>query len=111
MDSSKVDMYMASNSKFFPPEKLVLVREKLLSADDSKYMVLSGVSLKDPTMMLVVSLLVGGLGVDRFMLEDIGMGVLKLLTGGVCGILTIVDWCTIMKKAREYNYNAVMMLL
>ena len=111
MDSSKVDMYMASNSKFFPPEKLVLVREKLLSADDSKYMVLSGASLKDPTMMLVVSLLVGGLGVDRFMLEDIGMGVLKLLTGGVCGILTIVDWCTIMKKAREYNYNAVMMLL
>lgn len=111
MDSSKVDMYMASNSKFFPPEKLVLVREKLLSADDSKYMVLSGVSLKDPTMMLVISLLVGGLGVDRFMLEDIGMGVLKLLTGGVCGILTIVDWCTIMKKAREYNYNAVMMLL
>ena len=111
MDSSKVDMYMASNSKFFPPEKLVLVREKLLSADDSKYMVLSGVSLKDPTMMLVISLLVGGLGVDRFMLEDIGMGVLKLLTGGVCGILTIIDWCTIMKKAREYNYNAVMMLL
>jgi len=111
MDSNKVDMYMAANSKFFPPEKLALVREKMLSADDSKYMALSSVSLKDPTMMLVVSLLVGGLGIDRFMLGDVGMGVLKLLTGGCCGILTIVDWFTVMGKARELNYNAVMLLL
>ena len=111
MDSNKVDTYMAANSKFFPQEKLVLVREKMLSADDSKYMALSGVSLKDPTMMLVVSLFAGSLGIDRFMLGDMGMGILKLLTAGLCGILTIVDWFTIMGKARELNYNAVMMLL
>ncbi len=29
----------------------------------------------------------GGLGIDRFMIGDIGLGVLKLLTFGVFGIL------------------------
>ena len=45
------------------------------------------------------------------MLGEIGMGVLKLLTGGVCGVLAIVDWFTIQKKARELNYNNLMMVL
>ena len=45
------------------------------------------------------------------MLGDTGMGVLKLLTGGVCGVLTIIDWCTIMKKTKELNFNRVMTLI
>jgi len=45
------------------------------------------------------------------MIGDIGMGILKLLTLGVCGILTIIDWFTISKKAKELNFNNVMALL
>ena len=45
------------------------------------------------------------------MLGETGMGVLKLLTGGVCGILTIIDWFTIVKKTRELNFNNLMRLL
>ena len=53
----------------------------------------------------------GSLGVDRFMLGDTGLGILKLLTGGCCGILTIIDWFTITKKAKDVNFNKVMMLI
>ncbi len=45
------------------------------------------------------------------MIGDTGIGVLKLLTGGVCGILTIIDWFTISKKTKEKNLNKLMMIL
>lgn len=47
----------------------------------------------------------------RFMLGDIGMGVLKLLTGGVCGILWIIDICTIQKTVRDQNFQAIMTVM
>jgi TM2 domain-containing membrane protein YozV len=60
-------------------------------------------SKKDPGTMLVLSLLFGSLGVDRFMLGDTGMGVLKLLTFGCCGILTIIDWFGVKGKTHAFN--------
>ena len=47
--------------------------------------------MKDKTTALILSALLGGLGVDRFYLGYTGMGVLKLLTGGCFGILWIID--------------------
>lgn len=76
-----------------------------------KFNLISAVDFKDPTTILLVSIFLGVLGIDRFMLGDIGMGILKLLTCGCCGILAIVDWFTISKKAKEKNFNALMMIL
>lgn len=45
------------------------------------------------------------------MIGDTGMGILKLLTCGCCGVLTIIGWFTISKKTRELNFNKVMTLL
>jgi len=62
---------------------------------------------KERTVGLILSLLVGVLGVDRFYVGDIGLGVLKLLTFGVCGILAIVDWFLIMGRVDEFNRKKV----
>jgi len=40
---------------------------------------------------LLLSLFVGGLGVDRFYLGYIGLGIAKLLTLGGCGIWSLID--------------------
>jgi len=50
-----------------------------------------GICMKSKTTALILSILVGGLGVDRFYLGYTGMGVLKLLTGGCFGVLWIID--------------------
>lgn len=47
--------------------------------------------MKSKTTALILSILVGGIGVDRFYLGYTGMGILKLLTGGCFGVLWIID--------------------
>jgi TM2 domain-containing membrane protein YozV len=105
MDAQKVDMYLMSHSKFFEPHQMMIIREMLLSADDSKFLNLSAAGLKDPTMMLIISLLAGHLGVDRFMLGETGLGIAKLLTCGGVGIWTIVDWFLVMGHTKELNFQ------
>ena len=111
LDQSKVDMFFMTNAKYFPEEKAVYLKDKLRTMDDEKFSLVSTIELKDPTTLLLVSIFLGTLGIDRFMLGDTGMGILKLLTAGCCGILTIVDWFTISKKTKEANFNKLMSLL
>ncbi len=111
VDKQKVDMFLMTNQKYFPADKIVFLREKLYSIDESKFMMISALELKDPTTMLLISLFLGAWGVDRFMMKETGMGVLKLLTGGCCGILTIIDWFSVQKKTKEMNFNNIMPLL
>lgn len=47
--------------------------------------------MKSKTTALILSVLVGGLGVDRFYLGYTGIGLLKLFTGGCFGVLWIID--------------------
>lgn len=111
MDSQKVDLFLTTNQKCFPADKIMYLKEKLLAADESKLIVLQSMDLKDPTTLLLVSIFLGPLGIDRFMLGSTGMGVFKLLTFGGFGFVTIYDWFTISKKAKEKNFNELMLLL
>ena len=52
----------------------------------------------------VFTFLIGGLGVDRFVRGQIGLGVLKLLTCGGCVIWALVDWIIALIKAYGSAY-------
>lgn len=103
MDSQKTDMYIMSNAKFFDSHQIPLIHERLLQLDDSKFLMLQAIGYKDPTTILIVSILAGHFGIDRFLLGDTGIGIAKLLTCGGFGIWTIVDWFMIMGRTRELN--------
>jgi TM2 domain-containing membrane protein YozV len=69
---------------------------------------------KNPTVALVLSLFIGALGIDRFYVGNILLGVLKLFTLGLLGLWTIIDWFLIMGAARKKNLeiaNEVRMMI
>jgi TM2 domain-containing membrane protein YozV len=111
MESQKVDMFIMSNAKFFEAHQINFIRERLIAMDDSKWVMVSTVQLKDPTTSLIISILAGSLGIDRFVIGDVGLGVGKLLTCGGFGIWTIVDWFMIQSATREKNMKAMQQLL
>ena len=96
--NAKLDMYLIANQKYFPSSKMMFLKEKLATIDESRWSMLSTIELKDPTTILLISIFLGGLGIDRFMIGDTGIGILKLLTGGCCGFLAIYDWFTISEQ-------------
>lgn len=60
---------------------------------------------KDPQTILLVTLVgfLGIAGIQRFLTDQIGLGILYLLTGGICMIGTIIDLVNYKKIAFEYN--------
>ncbi|MDH7603642.1 MAG: TM2 domain-containing protein [Melioribacter sp.] len=60
---------------------------------------------RDPQTILLVTLVgfLGIAGVQRFLTDQIGMGILYLLTGGICLIGTIIDLINYKRIAFEYN--------
>jgi TM2 domain-containing membrane protein YozV len=111
MDAQKVDMFIMTNGKFFESHQMNMIRERLLALDDSKWAMLSTTQYKDPTTTLIVSILAGNLGIDRFIIGDTGLGVGKLLTCGGLGIWAIIDWFMIQKATREKNMQKIQQFL
>jgi TM2 domain-containing membrane protein YozV len=71
---------------------------------------------RDPQTILLTTLIgfLGVAGVQRFITNQIGMGLLFLFTGGLCVIGTIVDLVNHRKLAFEYNQqqaNQVAMMM
>lgn len=107
MDAHKVDMFIMANGKFFEQNQIIQIRERLLTLDDSKWPLIQTLQFKDPTTSIIVSILAGGLGIDRFMIGHTGIGVGKLLTCGGLGIWTIVDWFLIKDATKEVNMSKI----
>lgn len=103
MDAQKVDMFIMTNGKFFESHHMAQIRERLLNLDDSKWVLIQSLPLKEPQTSLIISILAGSFGIDRFLIGDTGIGIGKLLTCGGFGIWTIVDWFLIQGATKEKN--------
>jgi len=111
MDTQKVELFMMMNAKYFEAHHLGAIREKLLTLDETRWQAVQELQFKDPTQVLIISLLGGALGIDRFYLGETGLGIAKLLTCGGLHIWTIVDWFLIMGVTREKNMEMIQLAL
>lgn len=111
MDENTVNMFVLNNSKYLPENQALMLRDRLLSLDDSKKFALMSIQFKDPVTALIFSLFLGQWGVDRFYIGDTGMGVGKLITCGGIGIWSIIDWFLIMDATKQKNLEKLNMLL
>ena len=60
---------------------------------------------RDPQLILILTLVgfLGFAGIQRFLTDQIGMGILYFFTAGLCFIGTIVDLVNYKSLASEYN--------
>jgi hypothetical protein len=105
MEAQKVDMFLMTHGKYFESYLIPQIRDRMLQLEDSKLPLILSNDYKEPAFSLIFSLFGGHYGVDRFVIGDVGLGVLKLLTCGGFLIWTIVDWFIIMGRTREVNYE------
>ena len=111
MIKEKIDQFLAAQAVNLPEVAMTEIRERLEAADDSKFDELQMLQFKNPTTMMIIAWIVGCYGVDRFMLNDTTMGIVKLCTCGGCGIWAIIDIFTAGKRTREFNMNKMYEIL
>ena len=104
MEQNKIDMFIATNSDKFPSEKIGIIQSQLEKIDDKKLLTIQSVNYKSPNTLLIVSILLGGLGVDRFMLGQTGLGIGKLITFGGLGVWWFIDLFLIMNATKGKNF-------
>ena len=107
--SNFTDSFLSANTANFPSEQLPSLRQRLRQLDDSQAnQVIAAANIKNPTTALILSIFLGTLGVDRFYIGHVGLGVAKLLLAWLTfGIWTIVDWFLIINATKKANLVAI----
>jgi TM2 domain-containing membrane protein YozV len=94
------------------PEELITINSRTQGFSDdqlSQFCMIYRPKRKDPQLILILCLLglVGIAGIQRFVIGEIGMGILYFFTGGLCLVGTIVDAINHKQLALEYNAKMI----
>ncbi|PWK72966.1 TM2 domain-containing protein [Mucilaginibacter oryzae] len=107
-----MNMYQDQYNAFagFSPEELGFLQYATpdLTESQKKYFYMVYANKRKNSQDILLFTLLGFVlvaGVQRFVLGQTGMGILYLLTGGFCGIGTIVDLINNKSLTLEYNKN------
>ena len=111
MNPQNVDAFIMANNKYFQDYQLPAIRTMLLNADESRWINVQMIQFKDPTISLILSIFVGSLGIDRFYVGDVGLGILKLITCGGCYVWWLIDLFLIMGVTKDKNLQKLQMYL
>ena len=104
MESDKVNHILMMLSSKIPAGSIPSVRTRLENTDISESEILALQSqMKDSLLSILLSIFIGSLGIDRFYIGDVGLGIGKLLTGGGCGIWWLIDIFLIVDATKQKN--------
>jgi TM2 domain-containing membrane protein YozV len=89
-------------------EEMAFVQELIKDMNDNQaqqFAISYMARRKDPSNILLFTVIgfLGISGIQRFVLNQVGMGLLYLFTGGLCLIGTIIDLVNHKKLSFEYN--------
>jgi len=108
MNNHFTTYFLAQNSDKFPAESLHIIKQKLDEADEQRMLLIQSQEYRTPLMVFIISLFVGQLGIDRFIIGQTGLGVAKLLTCGGLFFWYLVDLFIIMDATKESNLEKFM---
>lgn len=102
-------VFLLSKADIFPSSKFPLIKSAVDKMDEDKLLMVQSASYKSPFIVFIFAFLLGGIGLDRFFLGQIGLGILKIITLQGLFIWGIVDWFTAFSRAKEYNFRKFQM--
>lgn len=94
------------------PEEYAYLQQATTGLNDQQlrnFLMIYGSRRKQPSEILLLALIgfLGFAGIHRFVIGQIGMGILYFFTGGLCAIGTIVDVINHKNLTFEYNQKMV----
>lgn len=107
MEQQLVEQLIAIYCNKLPLEAIHVIKDKLLTMDYNAASIILA-QAKDPTISILLSVLVGSLGIDRIYIGDTGLGIIKLLTCGGCGIWWLIDLFLIINATKQKNLQLLM---
>ncbi len=105
IDNNYIDFYITQYGSRFPIEKINEIRHTLEKCDSKKKLALSMTVPISPYKLLIISILFGIIGVDRFLTDEILFGIIKLLSLGGFGTIFIYDIYTAKQRAMKFNFK------
>lgn len=111
MDAQKVDMFLMTNSSKTTCQSYTYHQGSSVGDGRIQADLFTNLRFKDPTIILIISVFLGSLGIDRFLIGDVALGVGKLVTLGGCGIWMIIDWFLIMDATKKKNLEQLQNIL
>ncbi|MDL2225957.1 TM2 domain-containing protein [Eubacteriales bacterium OttesenSCG-928-M02] len=107
---NRVDFFLATNAKLFPQDRILFMKEALENMAPARreecLLALQSISYQNPTMLTIMAVILGRFGVDRFMLREIGMGMVKLVL--TLASLVLVGVTTYYQTVDPLYYYYVM---
>lgn len=107
MEQQQIEQLIAIYGSKIPFESVLTVKERLKEMDYSTASIILA-QAKDPTISIILSIIVGSLGIDRIYIGDIGLGILKLITCGGCGLWWLIDLFLIMGATKQKNLQQLL---
>jgi serine/threonine protein kinase len=105
----EISMFFIRNNGYFQPHLMQLMKDDMMALEDTVFQRVTRHPYKNPGSMFWAAFPGGIFGIDRFMLGETGLGVLKLLFGWLSyGIWMIIDAITIKKRTQKYNHTMYM---
>lgn len=108
MKENLIQLFVISNKNKFPSNKMSEIRERMSEMTDKQLLIAQSLDYKSPDMTFSISFFFGYLGIDRFLIDQIVLGTLKLITLGGLGIWMIIDWFFIINITRRHNFKIFM---
>ena len=87
MDKQHVDIMVPLLSKYLHKRAIPSVRQAMEQADDADCVEIANIQYKNPMLILLCSIFLGHLGVDRFLMADSSSGIVKLIGWVLCTAL------------------------
>ena len=105
MEAEKINLFIATKGDYFPSETIPMIKERMTYLASDNEMAIMAADYTNPILSIVLSVVLGGYGIDRFLIGDIGIGIGKLLTGGGCGVWWLIDIFLIMDATKRKNFE------